>query len=269
MMFQQLIFDVLAFQIFVFYFQHLHGSLEKVVEFEARAAHLFPSKDGMLVYLVGGGGASVGHYVACQYLHVEQPAGDEFLVEEGGNHLGAVQLGAALGVVHRQSEHDGGGGGETAAEVVAQFLASHSRAETQQSQACNTLVVVVGCDVDETRYFRQRSGEVGIPETDEIGLQLSGGVDHTAAHGLGFASVLLEIEHKQIRMSLCKGVEHLEGVVAAAVVDKKERNVLVFFGKSNKSIAVETLRLVVAGHYYYGVTVVHSCWFLLYLCEIQ
>lgn len=104
-------------------------------------------------------------------------------------------------------------------------------------------------DVAKCTQLLERSGQVGIPESQEQRAVFRGlvhGLHESSPDRLGLPAVLLQPQDlDSLGRAFANPIQDLEGTVAASVVDEKQMNGRISENESNELVRLEASRLVV------------------------
>src|SRR5271157_4129167 len=198
---------------------------KKVRGFHLGACYILPNEKGIFINALSGdqGGPHLPN-ITGEHFHVEDPPAAEcFGEEEACSGADTENLGAALGIIDRQAQNDGDDGREDSTQVVAGRAALHLTSEKFYAGA--HYYVQLRSSLENSHQLRngiQRRRQIRIPVTQIVNALLHGDVD-TRANCLRFAPVRLALEHHDAIFSSGPNLlEHIPGVVTAAVVHKDE-----------------------------------------------
>jgi hypothetical protein len=135
--------------------------------------------------------AVIEEQITGDYFDVEHPAGEERPIKYGaGQRRDAEELGATLRIVNGETEKGGDESGEDAAQVVAQVGSFDVAAKQLDASAEDHFDRGLGVEKGgEIRKKREWRGEVGIPETDDFGMEVVERVEDSKADGFGLAAI--------------------------------------------------------------------------------
>ena len=157
-------------------------------------------------------------------LDIEQPARHKRLLKQRTHKQGcAEKFSTALGVIDRQSQGQGGRGGENPAQIVSVGRAINEPTEEANSGPEDHLQVRMRLqDFAKVGDRFQRSSEIGVPVTSKVGVSVKG-VEEPLPYRFSFADIPRQVKKcKAMGIILMQSFYHLQGCIGAAIVHKYE-----------------------------------------------
>ena len=178
-------------------------------------------------------------------LDVEQPGRHEVIGKERVDRFRPEDLGPTLGVVRVKTQEEAGSGHEQATEHVTREASLDPRAEPHHTDSGDTDELrVVLQNVDERVDLRQRRGQVGVPEADQVAL---GFLQDSSPDGARFAMAPVQTQHRDSRVLVGQPVEHAAGLIGAGIVNESQVSGRTGADPGQEGPRVEPCLLVVAG----------------------
>ena len=166
---------------------------------------------------------AVGLAIAGDDLDVEDPFGDEGFGENGLQAgIDAEELRSALRVVDGQLEDDGSGGGEDAAQVVAERVALDMTSEeldarTKHHGDIRLIIEHLNKAVDGV----EAGSKISIPVTYQASISIADGMQQASSHSFALTAISGAAKDGRVRLGIrAELLEDANGVILAAVIDK-------------------------------------------------